>query len=223
MAEVTSTRISNRTLTLEEARQWARSLERPPKYAYKNSMRVIGGLIRSGRAQHGRYTIPISAKQAFQTHQSMGGRKMAPLYKDQYRVNVDDTKRRIRRATDVDVNKPLYRRARVKGRGGKRRVVAKAVDTLYRIITKKGFSHRGGKHVEFFKGGAEPEMKFGGSGILPSVHHFGQIRTIKRQKRGPVVIAVPPRPVLEVTPQLATAAANIMADETMKLIGKGYF
>ena len=194
-------------LTLDEALRWAKSLSRPSPHAFKNAMRLVGSLIRSGKAKGGKYNIPISLKQAFQRHTSMAGKPM----------------KRLADKRHPDRDKPLYRKAkRSRSRGRGTRVVRKAVDTLYKIMTKKKFSHKGGRHVEFYKGGLEPQMVFGGSGVLPSVHQHGQKRTIITSK-GPQTINLPSREFIDVTSQLANQSAEIMADEAMQMIKHGAF
>lgn len=217
--------------TLDQALAEMKRLERPPKYAFKNSMTKIAALIRSGktsvRSTGKTWSLRISAKKGFQTYQSMAGVKMKPLSSKHKIWKVGDDGKRVRvdagYRNDKDVNCPLYRPWETVYRGKISTRTYPPVTTLFKLYTKKGFRDgHGGYHLEIIRADP-PEMVFGARGFLAWAHDAGANRTVTGSVfRKTINVRTPPRPVLAVTAELADAAANIIADERMALIEKGF-
>lgn len=208
-------------LSLDEAIKVIRKFKSPGKYTWKNSMSKVAALIRNGKTTNRKrgktYTIPLSLKDAFKRHMTMGGVKLAPLsdafdtrrrgdrrsaYASRFGIAIEDRKAR---------DEPLYS-------------LSDEVTGLFKTYTKKNYNDgHGGYHVEFFRGGDEPELVFGvSSRVYARIHHGGEIFGDSKKGRSRKPSIVPPRPVLQVTPELADAAAEIFADEYADLIAKGF-
>lgn len=181
-------------MDLERAEKAIAGLEKPPPFAYKNTLRKIATLVTK------------AAKQAFKNYRSMDGSPWAPLKKE-----------------GPNKNKPLYRKKRTKRKGSKIKVINKPVDTLFKMYTKNKFKCNRGGQEKYIRGGEHPRLEIGAYGGLAVIHDQGGSRTIKRRGGTSQTITIPARPVLALTRDIEDKAVDMLLAEKMKMIDKGFY